>query len=70
LIQDPTDLNRNQVGLKKLEEELTRRLGQKPGCSSLIFFLLKRHHFDFFYKKKGPDDPVKTQNPGVEPDQI
>jgi hypothetical protein len=40
----------------------------------LFFFLLKRHRFDFFFKKKidpadpvKPGDPAKTRNPGLGP---
>jgi hypothetical protein len=41
------------------------RPGQKPGCNSLTFFLLKQRRFDFFKKKFDPDDPVTWSKPGT-----
>jgi hypothetical protein len=37
----------------------------------LLFFLRKRHHFNFFKNWfKRPGDPIKTRNPGLEPGRI
>jgi hypothetical protein len=45
--------------------------GQKPGCNPLIFFLLKRRRFEFFFKIEiDLADPVKTQNPGLGPGRV
>jgi hypothetical protein len=59
-------LDRKQVGLKKIDEEKTRRVDpatrSKTRLQLVNFFLLKRHHFDFYFKKNGRGDLVKTQN--------
>jgi len=41
------------------------RPDQKPGCNSLIFFLLKQCRFDFFKNRIDPDDPVTQSKPGI-----
>jgi hypothetical protein len=64
LVWDPVDpeLELGRVEKKIREEktrrdQLTRRPGQDPVANpltfiSLLFFLLKRRRFDFFFKKK------------------
>jgi len=34
---------------------------------NFCFFVLKRRRFDFLKKRIDPDNPVKTQNPGLRP---
>jgi hypothetical protein len=66
-------LDINQVGLKKIDEEKTRRVDpatrSKTRLQLVNFFLLKRHHFDFFLKKMDVATQSKLKT-GVEPDQI